>query len=59
MWGIKASTFIPAYTYIIEYAGEIVTKDEGDRRGKIYDCVGSNYLFDFNKDIRIEKINKR
>jgi len=39
---------IPAGAFVLEYTGEIITKKEGDRRGKIYDQQGMSYLFDMN-----------
>ena len=57
MWGLKAKSFIPANTYVVEYCGEIITKKEGDRRGEKYDSINCNYLFDLNKHAEIEKVN--
>lgn len=33
---------------MIQYTGEILTKKDGDLRGKRYDEIGLNYLFDLN-----------
>ncbi len=33
-------------TFISEYVGEIITNEEAERRGMIYDSDGMTYLFD-------------
>jgi SET domain-containing protein len=48
MWGLFALEDIPAGAFILEYTGEVITKKEGDQRGKHYDKVGMSYLFDMN-----------
>ena len=34
--------------YIGEYVGEVVSREEGERRGLIYDKRNLSYLFDLN-----------
>lgn len=46
MWGLFALEDIPAGAFVLEYIGEIITKKEGDQRGKEYDKIGMSYLFD-------------
>ena len=38
--------------FVTEYVGEIITNEEAETRGKLYDKAGSTYLFDldFDKD---------
>ena len=48
MWGLFALEDIPAGAFVLEYTGEVITKKEGDKRGKNYDKVGMSYLFDMN-----------
>lgn len=48
MWGLFTLEDIPAGAFILEYTGEVITKKEGDKRGKHYDKVGMSYLFDMN-----------
>lgn len=48
MWGLFALEDIPKGAFVIEYKGEILTKKEGDKRGKLYDENGLNFLFDMN-----------
>lgn len=47
-WGLFAGVDMPKWTFIGEYKGEIVSDDEGKRRGIVYHNVGQEYLFDFN-----------
>ena len=35
-------------TFIVEYVGEVITNEEAERRGKVYDSVGMTYLFDLD-----------
>ena len=48
MWGLFALQEIPAGAFVIQYTGEILQKKHGDERGKVYDRIGLNYLFDLN-----------
>lgn len=38
--------------FVTEYVGELLTSDEAEERGKVYDHVGMTYLFDldYNQD---------
>lgn len=47
-WGLFAGADIPKWTFVGEYKGEIVSDEEGKRRGIVYHNVGQEYLFDFN-----------
>jgi len=40
--------------FIGEYKGEVVTQDEAERRGKLYDKRGISFLFDINKSQAID-----
>lgn len=51
MWGLMTLVKIPQFSYLFEYVGEIITKKEADKRGKIYDKENSNYLFDLTDEI--------
>lgn len=59
MWGLFASEFIPAGSFVVEYIGEVVTAKEGDKRGKIYDRQGMSYLFDMNDYDEDDSLDKR
>lgn len=47
-WGVKALRKIFKGEFVCEYVGEIITHDEAERRGKIYDARGRTYLFDLD-----------
>ncbi|EIN14044.1 SET domain-containing protein [Punctularia strigosozonata HHB-11173 SS5] len=48
-WGVFAdSKAIPAGTYIGTYAGELLTNEEGEERGRLYNKFGRTYLFDID-----------
>lgn len=47
-WGVKASRKIFAGEFVCEYVGEIVTHEEAERRGEVYDAEGRTYLFDLD-----------
>jgi len=34
--------------FVVEYVGEIITSDEAERRGKMYDSKQQTYLFDLD-----------
>lgn len=40
------------HDYLGEYTGELVTQQEADKRGKIYDLVNLSFLFDLNETVR-------
>lgn len=47
-WGVRTNRTIAVGQFICEYVGEIITYEETERRGKIYDAVGRTYLFDLD-----------
>ena len=55
-WGLKTLIDIKAKQFVTEYVGEVVTTDEAEERGKLYDEQGSTYLMDldFNEDKEAE-----
>ena len=58
MWGLETTKKIPNTTLVIEYLGEVVTKDEADLRGKYYDKIGKNYLFDLTMAVEYKGESK-
>ena len=49
-WGLYAGEDISIGDYVGEYTGEVISNEEGDRRGTIYDVRHMSYLFCLNKE---------
>ncbi|KAL7884920.1 hypothetical protein AOLI_G00076900 [Acnodon oligacanthus] len=47
-WGVRTMERIRKNTFVMEYVGEIITTEEAERRGHIYDKEGATYLFDLD-----------
>uniref|UniRef100_A0A803M7H9 SET domain-containing protein n=1 Tax=Chenopodium quinoa TaxID=63459 RepID=A0A803M7H9_CHEQI len=47
-WGAFIKNTVNKNDYLGEYTGELISHQEADKRGKIYDRVDSSYLFDLN-----------
>lgn len=47
-WGVRTERIIYDGQFICEYVGEIITYEETEKRGKIYDIEGRTYLFDLD-----------
>ncbi|XP_040298741.1 histone-lysine N-methyltransferase SUV39H1 [Bufo bufo] len=47
-WGVRTLEKIRKNSFVMEYVGEIITSDEAERRGQIYDRQGATYLFDLD-----------
>ena len=47
-WGVKAGELIRAGSFVTEYVGEVISSEEAERRGQIYDTRGCTYLFDLD-----------
>ena len=49
-WGLYAGEEIEPGDYVGEYTGEVISNEEGDRRGTVYDMRQMSYLFCLNKE---------
>lgn len=47
-WGVKTLENIKKGTFVLEYAGEVITSEEAEKRGKKYDTEEQTYLFDLD-----------
>eukprot|EP00742_Colponemidia_sp_Colp-10_P004208 GILJ01004489.1.p1 GENE.GILJ01004489.1~~GILJ01004489.1.p1 ORF type:complete len:1089 (+),score=177.81 GILJ01004489.1:291-3269(+) len=51
-WGVRCEDWIRAGTFVCEYAGEILSEADAEKRG--VEC-GDEYLFDMDTNVRYEK----
>ncbi|KAL1916965.1 uncharacterized protein VTP21DRAFT_5162 [Calcarisporiella thermophila] len=47
-WGVRTTRALKMGEFIAEYIGEVVTDEEGEKRGRLYDATGQTYLFDLD-----------
>ncbi|XP_064399849.1 histone-lysine N-methyltransferase SUV39H2-like [Halichondria panicea] len=49
-WGVRSMQPIRAHSFVTEYVGEVITSEEAEKRGHLYDEQGATYLFDLDFD---------
>lgn len=53
-WGVFAAEPIACGEFVYEYTGALLSQDEAERRGFIYDHNERSYLFDLNEDAVVD-----
>ncbi|KAL5060697.1 hypothetical protein RYX36_032301 [Vicia faba] len=57
-WGVFLKNSVNKDEFIGEYTGEILTNEEADERGKVYDRANFSYLFNLNHEYCLDAYRK-
>lgn len=52
--GLYAGQLIKEHEFIGEYKGEVITREEGNRRGAVYEYQDNSYLFSLNTEQEVD-----
>jgi len=57
-WGIYTKHALKKGDFVHEYVGEVISQEEAERRGRIYDKVNRSYLFNLSSDYVVDASRK-
>eukprot|EP00939_MAST-03C_sp_MAST-3C-sp1_P003196 g3196.t1 len=57
-WGVFARQRFKKGDFVYQYVGELLSQNEADRRGKIYDKLNLSFLFNLNEHLVIDATRK-
>ncbi|XP_055355168.1 histone-lysine N-methyltransferase EZH1-like [Paramacrobiotus metropolitanus] len=57
-WGAFIMEDAKTGEFIMEYTGEVISQEEAERRGKLYDQIKVSYLFDLNVECVVDAARK-
>jgi len=57
-WGIFNKHALKKGDFVHEYIGEVISQEEAERRGRIYDKVNRSYLFNLTSDLVVDASRK-
>jgi SET domain len=57
-WGCFTKDGLQKGDYVCEYIGELISQDEADRRGQLYDMQNRNSLFNYTSDFSLDAYRK-
>ena len=57
-WGLYTKHALRKGSYVQEYVGEVISQEEAERRGIIYDKLNMSYLFNLSSDYTVDATRK-
>jgi len=57
-WGLFTKHALKRGDFVHEYVGEVISQEEAERRGMIYDKMNSSYLFNLSSDLVVDASRK-
>ena len=57
-WGLFTKHALKKGDFVHEYVGEVISQEEAERRGRIYDKVNRSYLFNLCSDFVVDASRK-